>query len=139
MKKRMDDKGFFLLETLLLCLILMALSGVFTAYRCSERMHEDNKAHIAAVFLAGEQMAYVMEKGSEGKLRPGDLEWLGAEDALSMNRKRYEARTEISVLEEDTAFFRIRVTILWEQSGKRRQVHFERLVRNTAAGDEVRE
>ena len=133
MKILRDDKGFLLLEALSLCLVLMALSGVFGAYRLSERMHADNKAHVAAVFLAQEQMAYILEKGSEGKLRPGRLPWLGSEEVMSLNRKNYEAYADIAISEDGTGLCHVKVTVAWEQSGKARQVCFERMVRNAVA------
>ncbi len=132
MKILKDVKGFFLLEALLLCLVIMALSGVFSAYRLSEQMHAENKAHIAAVFLAQEQMAYIVEKGSEGKLNSGRLSWLGSEEALSLNRKDYEVYADIAVSDGGTGICRVQVTAAWEQSGKARKVSFERLVRNVA-------
>ena len=132
MKILKDDKGFFLLEALLLCLVLMALSGVFSAYRLSEQMHADIKAHIAAIFLAQEQMAYVAEKGSEGKLSTGRLSWLGSEEALSLNRKNYEVYADVAALDAGTGICRVQVTAAWEQSGKARRVSFERMVRNVA-------
>lgn len=134
MKFWKDDRGFFLMEALLLSLILMALSGVFCMYRLSEKMHADNRARVAAVFLAQEEMAYVMERSSKGGLRSGELPWLGAEGADSINGRKYEARADIAA-DDVGGFYRAQVTVAWEQSGKKRQVVFDRLVRNVEARD----
>lgn len=129
MKLWKDDRGFFLVEALLMSLLLMALSGVFAMYQLSERMHADNRAHVAAVFLAQEEMSYLMEQGSKGRLRPGELPWLGADGANFLNGKEYEARADIVAADGD-GFCRAQVTVAWEQNGKKRRVVFERLVRN---------
>ncbi len=132
MKLWKDDRGFFMIEALLMSFLLMALSGVFAMYRLSGRMLADNRAHVAAVFLAQEEMAYVMERGSKGQLRSGKLQWLGADGASSLNGKEYEACADIVATDEE-GFYRAQVMVAWEQNGRKRQVVFERLVSNVEA------
>ena len=56
------------------------------------------------------------------------------EGADSINGRKYEARADIAA-DDVGGFYRVQVTVAWEQSGKKRQVVFDRLVRNVEARD----
>lgn len=136
--KNYDEQGFLLMEALLLSLALISLSSVFVVYRLSGQMHIGNQSRIAALYLAQEQMAYVVEQGSRGALHAGQLPWLGAEEALSINRREYRSHTE-AVMDEDKGFYRVKVVLAWEQLGEERSIELERLVRNVVPKERKRE
>ena len=135
MKTRKDERGFLLLEVLLLCLVLLSLSSIFWAYRLSAKMHAANQWRVAALYLAQEEMAYMIEKGRQGQLHEGRWPWLGAQEALSLNRGSYTAYAD-AVKEGPGDFYRVNAVLSWNHFGQDRQVKLERLVRNIAGRNE---
>lgn len=130
-----EERGFLLLEVLFLTTALLAFSGVFFAYRLSASMHEWNKSRIAALCLAEEQIAYVVERGTEGRLSPGKIPWLASEKEPPVDRHECAVDTEISEVEKETGVYLARVTVTYRLRGKIQEVRLERMVRNVVPKD----
>ena len=129
MKGWKNEQGFLLMETLLICLVILSLSGVFLAYRLSGQMYRVNRSRITALYLAQEQMAYAVELGAEGNLKSGELPWLKGDQKLSVNGQTYCAHTE-STEEAGEGFYLVKVTLEWDQFGKKKEMELHRVVRN---------
>ncbi len=128
-----DERGFLLLEVLFLSFSLIAFSSVFFAYRLSARMHAGNKARIAALYLAEEQIAYVVERGGHGLLSAGSLPWLGAGKVPAVAGRECTVHTELAAAEDLTHFYQARVSVRWDLFGKKQEIRLERLVQNVVS------
>ena len=64
---KQEERGFFLVETVVLGVFLLVLIGSLQFYHTAYKSRQANAAQTVAVFLAQEQIAYLTAKAKEGE------------------------------------------------------------------------
>ena len=119
-----NERGFALTETVLLCIIAVAMASVAFATQAATRAQNSTAARIGAVFLAQEQMAALSEKASAEGLPEGSSPWLGEDGDLTLNNCVYSVSTMVSPA--GTNVWHAQVTVGWHINGKKYEETFER-------------
>ncbi len=122
-----SERGFMVVETLLLSLIVIGLSAAIYSYVAAIRAEETAKARAAALNLVKEEMAYLIEKRDLDELEKGRYEFLGTSD-LTPNNVRYEVFADIEEYEGDEDFLKARVTARWKIFQRSRELSLERIM-----------
>lgn len=126
-----NERGFMLLEVLLLSFILVGFSAVMYSYYSSIRMEKMIMAREAALYLAEEEMNYLMDKRDNGELFIGKYDYLG-EHELNLNSVDYEVTAEVENNANDANFFNAKVTVKWKIFQKERELKVEGIILNRA-------
>ncbi len=123
------EKGFALVETVILGAILTVASLICLSFAVLNEQHRRNEAEVTAVFLAQEQMALAEAKPAAYLRSATSLPWLGdGANPVVRNHVAFEIATEIAGA-EGSAFLRdIRVAVRWPERGTVREKRFHRLV-----------
>ncbi|MBR3723705.1 MAG: hypothetical protein IKN12_13240 [Selenomonadaceae bacterium] len=123
------EHGFMIVETLLLSFIAVGLSAAIYSYGAAIRAEETVKARTTALYLAKEEMAYIIQKRDLGELSEGNYKFLGERD-LTLNNIRYEVFADVEEYEGDENFFKAKVTAKWMIFRKSRELSLERIMLN---------
>ena len=126
-----NERGFMLLEVVLLSFILVGFSAVMYSYYSSIRMEKMIMAREAALYLAEEEMNYLMDKRDSNELFIGKYDYLG-EHELNLNSVDYEITAEVENNANDANFFNAKVTVKWKIFQKERELKVERMILNHA-------
>ncbi len=126
-----NERGFMLLEVLLLSFILVGFSAVMYSYYSSIRMEKMIMAREAALYLAEEEMNYLMDKRDKNELFEGEYDYLG-EHELNLNSVDYEVTAEVENNTSDANLFNAKVTVKWKIFQKERELKVERIILNRA-------
>ena len=126
-----NERGFMLLEVLLLSFILVGFSAVMYSYYSSIRMEKMIMAREAALYLAEEEMNYLMDKRDKNELFEGEYDYLG-EHELNLNSVDYEVTAEVENNTSDANLFNAKVTVKWKIFQKERELKVERIILNHA-------
>ena len=120
-----NDKGYFLLEALVLGAILIALAAGLLSYAKAETVRARDACRLQGLFLAQAQLAMVEERAAHGVLTPGSLPWLGETDDLSPNGTEFTVTTTITAAGRE---YDVEVTANWHKGGKEGSVSLHRVV-----------
>ncbi len=123
------ENGFFLLETVLLGLILMAAAEAFLLYSTTEHMRINSEAATTAAFLAQEQLALAEGQDVETLSQAVTLPWLGEGDAVEKNGYHYEVETILQETVGDMSLREVTVNISWTENHKNKKMSFQRVVK----------
>jgi len=107
--------GFFLWETMLLSIVLLAMAAGVKLYVQAAEMHAIEAAEARADYLARAQISYaqaLLER--DGKLPPS-MDYLGAQEDLQLNGMRYRVTAETL---EDHGLWQLLVKVFWEVKGR---------------------
>lgn len=119
-----EEKGYFLLETVLLGAILISTLSVFMAAASAHRLCERSKSETAAAFLAQEIMSGVE---AEGRGRQ-----LAGQPALHRNVTRsgqdYQTEAEFRTVSESSRLCRVVLHVSWQEAGSERVFSCQRMV-----------
>lgn len=126
-----NERGFMLLEVLLLSFILVGFSAVMYSYYSSIRIEKMIMAREAALYLAEEEMNYLMDKRDKNELFEGEYDYLG-EHELNLNSVDYEVTAEVENNTSDANLFNAKVTVKWKIFQKERELKVERIILNRA-------
>jgi hypothetical protein len=126
----MNDKGFFLLETVVLGLILFAAAGVFGTYAISSRLRADSENRLTAAFLAQKQLACVQGNATVLKAAAGSIPWQdpASVQPILKNGKEFYIKTDLQNT-EDEVLKQVEVVVQWQERGKTCQLKFVKLVK----------
>ena len=133
----MDDhsreKGFLLIETLVLGILLLAVSGMLIFYRAAIGLQKHSEFETTAAFLAQEQMACV-EAASPARWRNhAALDWMGeGEMPLLCNGCSFMVETAVADGAESFSLRKVRVQVSWTEHGQPQRFALERMVRADA-------
>lgn len=127
------EKGFLLLETLVLAAVLVLMASALLLYRQGLRMEAQTRFEAAATFLAESEFAYLeyraafgghWQKGASVRqeyvaFSPEASDVSGGGDFL--------LRTDIQRMEQ-TGAYRAAVTVAWQHGGRQHQQVYQRRV-----------
>lgn len=99
------EKGFLLLETLVLAAVLVLMASALLLYRQGLRMEAQTRFEAAATFLAESEFAYLEYRAASGTLAEG-----------------------ASVRQEQAGAYRAAVTVAWQHGGRQHQQVYQRRV-----------
>lgn len=129
---RDGEKGFLLLETLVLAAVLVLMAGALLVYRQGLRMEAQTRFEAAATFLAESEFAQLEYQAASGTLAEGAAlrqvhvdfspeasDFSGGGDFL--------LRTDIQRMEQAGAY-RAAVTVAWQYGGRQQQQTYQRRV-----------
>lgn len=129
---RDGEKGFLLLETLVLAAVLVLMVGALLVYRQGLRMEAQTRFEAAATFLAESEFAQLEYQAVAGTLAEGAAlrqvhvdfspeasDFSGGGDFL--------LRTDIQRMEQAGAY-RAAVTVAWQYGGRQQQQIYQRRV-----------
>lgn len=125
----MNEKGFFLLETVILGMILFAAAGAFSAYAVSMRLQADSENRLTAAFLAKKQLACVQGNPAALKGGSGSIPWQDPADTqpILKNGKVFYVKTNLQNTEDET-LKRVEVVVDWQDRKKTCQLTFVKWV-----------
>ena len=124
----MNEKGFFLLETIVLGTILIAAASVTYLFSAASRQQLHNEAAIAAAFLGQEQIARIEGKSKNELNTLGSVGWLGeGTNPVALNGYEFDVKTEIKPY-EGTGIRYVAVTLSWTENGKKVSQTYRKLV-----------
>lgn len=126
----MNERGFFLLETLFLGLILLAASAFLGVCHMGSQLQESSTMRLTAIFLAQKQLACVQgDKVIMGKT--GKISWLdsGDESKLNKNGTLFLVTAQLSDVAAEPLLKQIEVTVQWQERKKECEVKLTRVVR----------
>ncbi len=129
-RKMMNQQGFFLLETVFVGLILLAVSAFLGVCRIGSQAQESSAVRVTAVFLAQKQLAFV-EGDKTLRVKNGDVSWLGlgGEPRITKNGTSFFVITRLSEVTDAPELKQIEVKVQWQERKKENQIKIIRLVR----------
>ena len=121
------EKGFLLLETLVLAAVLVLL-----LYRQGLRMEAQTRFEAAATFLAESEFAYLEYRAASGTLAEGasvrqEYVAFSPEASDVSGGGDFLLRTDIQRMEQ-TGAYRAAVTVAWQHGGRQHQQVYQRRV-----------
>ena len=122
----MSEKGFFLLETIVLGAVLLAGISVLGAYTAGRQVTLASQDKMTAAFLAQKYLA----------CRQGEIAMLPAgacpaqRIATSVQRNNRDFYVETSLCPAAPGLMKIEVVVRWRPQGKEQQLTLSRLVRS---------
>jgi hypothetical protein len=129
-RKMMNQRGFFLLETVFVGLILLAVSAFLGACRVGSQAQETSAMRVTAAFLAQKQLAFI-QGDKTLRIKNGDISWLGLgeESKITKNGTIFEVRTRLSKVSDTSELKQIEVKVQWQERKKENEIKIIRLVR----------
>ena len=124
------QKGFLLIETVIVGLLLVTASLVCVSYGMLNRQREESEASHAAVYLAREQIARISSDAGHYRGYTGDIAWLGEgqPDIKNLNGRAYEVYTTMKSADEGVSLREVTVYVRWNSAGRTREEKFRKLV-----------
>ena len=124
------QKGFLLLETVMVGFFLLTASLVCFSFGMLDRQRAESDASHAAVYLAKEQVARIVSDAEHYRGYTGEIPWLGGgkPDIKNLNGRSYEVQTTMKNADEGHKLREVTVYVRWESAGQRREEKFRKLV-----------
>ncbi len=122
-----DESGWFMMDAVALCFILMAMAGALVLFRTEMGMRQSALARSAAVHVAETQCACLEEQAYTGNLPDGDMGWRGRQEDLTQHGTSFDVIT--SVIPMETPMKRVTITVTWNLGGKEESFQLERRIR----------
>lgn len=126
---RGSERGFVLLEILVLCLVLLACLGSMKMLDRAARLNAADGARSQALFLAREELEWLNYYGANGSLATGTYGWQGEEADVTRGDVTFAPTAQ--VYESDTPTIRaVYVTVTWNSSTTSGQLELEGRIKN---------
>ena len=127
------EKGFLLIETLVLGMLLLAVSGMLIFYRAAIGLQKHSEFETTAAFLAQEQLACVEAASPDCWRTHGSLDWMGeGKMPLLCNGCSFVVETAVADGAESFSLRKVRVQVSWTEHGQPQRFALERMVRADA-------
>lgn len=124
-----NERGFMNLEVLLLSFILVGFTAIIYLYNASLRAEKITAARTTALYLAEEEMNYLLDKRDNANLFEGNYDYLG-EQNLNLNSINYTVSANVTKNQTDENFLNAKVIVKWKIFQKERELKLERLILN---------
>lgn len=126
------EKGFLLLETLVLAAVLVLMAGALLVYRQGLRMEAQTRFEAAATFLAESEFAQLEYQAASGTLAEGAALRqvhvdFSPEASNFSGGGDFLLRTDIQRMEQAGAY-QVAVTVAWQYGGRQQQQIYQRRV-----------
>lgn len=122
-----DQRGWLLLETTLLGLILIVAVSCLPLYQQAIALRQADGARTTALFLAREEFSRIqcqMDNNNFMAMPSGTIGWLGAASALQENGGTYDVRAVVGAGDADGRL--LTVSVDWQSGSQHGLVTFER-------------
>jgi len=126
-----NEQGFFLLETIVLGMILLAAVEVLGLYYSIEYMRRDSAAETTALFLAQEQCARVAAVQNSAEILPeGPLAWLGKTPCpIVKNGYSFQVESTLSKNTSSLNLQNLETRVIWSEGSKNKQIMIQRVIK----------
>lgn len=119
------ERGFFLVEVLVLSFLMLGCAALAMAYRAFEQSCAATGSELTAAYLAQEQLAYIEAQPTA----QGQIPWLGKGTApVEKNGKRFEVVSSVSPCGDAGELAEAEVRVRWQSEGKNREKTYRKLV-----------
>lgn len=129
--RRLEDcqRGFFLLEALVLSLLVLGCGASVVAYRSLAEKRVAAGAEITAAYLAQEQNAWIERQTASYLRANGTISWLGGETkAVERNGARFEVLSSVSPHTETNDLALVVTRVRWQTGKREREETYRKLV-----------
>ena len=128
-RRRTDDRGYFLVEALVLSFLLFGCAASVLVYQALAQNRASMEAEITAEYLAQEQLALIESKPASYLRTHSDLPWLGEGSApVEKNRTKFEVVSTVLPHAATNGLAEAEVRIRWQEAGKGRETVRRKLV-----------
>ena len=128
-RRRNSQRGFFLLEALVLSFLVVGCGALVVAYRAMAERRIAAGAEITAAYLAQEQNAWIEGQQPSYLRSHGTLSWRGQETAtLERNGTQFEISSSVSQHPETNALAAVETRIRWKTGQRQREEIYRKLV-----------
>lgn len=124
MKGRNEEKGFVLLEVVLLSMIILAMVANIAVFEKANTVKIVNGTRTKAIYMVQEEFAYLEEKAALRNLQAGTYAWLGKSDRLQENQEKFSVQAEVSAETADVYHANVKAT--WQNGKHQGTVTMER-------------
>ncbi len=121
------EHGFFLLETILLSMILVAMAAFCFTYQAMARQQAYTGAAITAAFLAQEQFALIEAQPFETIKQNTSFSWLG-DSSLERNGEKFLVKTNLMNESGNSNMRLIKVEVSWGNYDQKHTKSYYKLV-----------
>ncbi|MFA6851133.1 MAG: hypothetical protein WCS30_12380 [Selenomonadaceae bacterium] len=122
------EKGFFLVETIVLGIIMVAVISVFAVYQVTGEMRFDIENHITATFLAQKQLAMI-EASPTILQETTSLSWLDREETMPLKRNGQDFYIDTLVSDTEAAKLKkVKIYVHWTIKNSEKRIFLQRLV-----------
>ena len=129
-RRRKDrERGFFLVEVLILSFLVLGCAGAAAAYRALSQNCAAIGAELTAAYLAQEQIARIEAQPAAYLHAHAQIPWLGKGTApVEKNGKRFEIISSVSPHGEASNLAEAEVRVQWQSDGRSREMTYRKLV-----------
>lgn len=128
-RKDNDQRGFFLLEALVLSFLVVGCGALAVAYRSLAESRAAAAAEITAAYLAQEQNAWIEGQQASYLRAHGTILWRGQEaPSIERNGTQFEILSSVSSHPETNALASVETRIRWQTGMRQREGIYRKLV-----------
>ena len=127
-RRRNSQRGFFLLEALVLSFLVLACGALVVAYRALAESRVAAGAEITAAYLAQEQNAWIEGQPASYLHAHGAIPWRGGEASPERNGMRFEISSSVSPNPETDTLASVETRVRWQIGTRRREEIYRKLV-----------
>ena len=128
-RRRSNQRGFFLLEALVLSFLVLGCGALAVAYRAMAESRAAAGAEITAAYLAQEQVAWIEGQQASYLHAHGTIPWRGGESAApERNGTQFDISSSVSQHPETAALAVVETHVRWQIRGRQREETYRKLV-----------
>lgn len=128
-RRRSNQRGFFLLEALVLSFLVLGCGALVVAYRAMAESRAAAGAETTAAYLAQEQIAWIEGQQASYLHAHGMIPWRGGEStAPERNGTQFDISSSVSQHPETAALAVVETKVRWKISGRHREETYRKLV-----------
>ena len=116
--------GFFLWETILLSIVLLAMTAATGMYMRAAHLQSVSAVEGRADYLARAQISYAQAMLDKEKCLPQRMDYLGDKQDLQQDGIAYNLSGEAAV--DDDGLWTLQVKVSWETNGKAGEQEYKR-------------
>ncbi len=129
LRRKSSQRGFFLMEALVLSFLVLGCGASAVAYRMLAESRVTAGAEITAAYLAQEQNAWIEGQQASYLRANGTVSWLGKGTTdLERNGTQFEISSSISPHPETDKLASVETRIRWQAGGRQREKTYRKLV-----------
>lgn len=128
-RRRNSQRGFFLVEALVLSFLVLGCGALVAAYRAMAENRVAAGAEITAMYLAQEQNAWIEGQRASYLRAHGTIPWLGSEtESLERNGTQFEISSSVSSYPETDTLASVETHVRWRTGARAREETYRKLV-----------
>ena len=128
-RRRIDERGFFLVEVLALSFLVLGCAASALVYRTLARSRVEAAAEITAAYLAQEQIARIEAQPASYLRTHGEIPWLGGgASPVEKNGISFTLSSSVSPRADTESLAETEVRVRWETGGRSREAVYRKFV-----------